>query len=106
MADRIKHTTVVLTKVAQEVKEDLAPVFGLKNILSAGLLLFGRLSSDQQKDIIAQANGLKPVEASETQGDLLGKTLSKQLLDRVRFLLAEQGKRQDKPRAKPRAKNA
>jgi len=49
-------TTVVLTKKAQDIKDDLAPVFGLKNILSAGLILFGELSSDQQKKIIAGAN--------------------------------------------------
>ena len=39
-----KTTTVVLTDVAQPIKEDLAPVFGLKNLLSAGLLLVDMLS--------------------------------------------------------------
>jgi len=55
---KVNHTTVVLTKVAQEVKDDKAPVFGLKNILSAGLVLFGRLTSDEQIRIIAEANSL------------------------------------------------
>lgn len=49
------QTTVVLSENAQEVKEDLAPVFGLKNILSAGLILFGKLNAEQQKAIIAIA---------------------------------------------------
>jgi len=49
-------TTVVLTEKAQEIKEDLAPIFGLKNILSAGLVLMGKLSAEQQKAIIAEAN--------------------------------------------------
>jgi len=67
-----KQTTVNLSEKAQAYKDDLAPVFGLKNILSAGLLLFGRLSSDQQKRIIAEANGIEvkpesvpPSEAGE-----------------------------------------
>lgn len=50
-------TTVVLSEIAQEVKDDLAPVFGLKNILSAGLLLFSRLNAEQQKTIISEALG-------------------------------------------------
>lgn len=62
-------TTVVLTEKAQIIKEDLAPVFGLKNILSAGLLLFGRLKSDEQKSTIAEANGsgLEPLRGSEVE---------------------------------------
>lgn len=51
-----EQTTVNLTEKAQVIKEDLAPVFGLKNILSAGLLLFGNLDSDEQKSKIAEAN--------------------------------------------------
>ena len=49
-------TTVVLTEKAQVIKEDLAPVFGLKNILSAGLLLLGKLTATEQKSAIAEAN--------------------------------------------------
>ena len=56
-----EQTTVNLSELAQKVKVDLAPVFGLKNILSAGLILFGRLTSDQQKQVIAEANGQKPM---------------------------------------------
>ena len=52
----IPHTTVVLTKKAQEIKFDLAPIYGLKNILSAGLMLFGKLTDRQQKEAIRMAN--------------------------------------------------
>jgi len=48
-----EQTTVNLTEIAQAIKEDLAPIFGLKNILSAGLLLFSRLSDSNQKKTIA-----------------------------------------------------
>ena len=53
---KIPHTTVILTKKAQEIKYDLAPIYGLKNILSAGLLLFNKLTDKQQKDAIRNAN--------------------------------------------------
>ena len=58
MDKKSKHTTVILTKVAQEIKENLAPIFGLKNILSAGLVLLDRLPADQQKKVIAKANSI------------------------------------------------
>ena len=68
---RIRNqTTVVLTKKAQGVKDDLAPVFGLKNILSAGLILFDELSCSDQKIIILEANSIQPqqehTQASKT----------------------------------------
>jgi len=59
MKEELNITTVRLSEKAFEIKKELALVFGLKNILSAGLLLFGRLSSDQQKRIIAEANGIE-----------------------------------------------
>jgi len=52
-------TTVVLAEKAQRIKDDLAPIFGLKNILSAALLLFGKLSDTEQKQAITEANGAK-----------------------------------------------
>lgn len=60
-----KHTTVVLSESGQQIKEDLAPVFGLKNILSAGLILFSRLSDAQQKHMIAEANGYQIKDPAE-----------------------------------------
>ena len=49
-------TTVVLTEKSQIIKEDLAPIFGLKNILSAGLVLLDKLSAEQKQAIIAEAH--------------------------------------------------
>lgn len=60
-----QQTTVNLTEKAQLIKVDLAPLFGLKNILSAGLILMDRLSADEQKAIIAEANGIEYVEPAE-----------------------------------------
>jgi len=62
-----KQTTVNLNERAQTIKEDLAPVFGLKNILSAGLILFGRLNSDDQKKAIKDANS----NGNESPGDFV-----------------------------------
>ncbi len=54
-------TTVRLTGSAQIIKQDLANIYGLKNILSAGLILFGKLSSKEREQAIKEANGnLKP----------------------------------------------
>jgi len=50
------QTTVVLSEAAQKVKDELAPIFGLKTILSTGLVLLSKLSSDEQKAAIAEAN--------------------------------------------------
>jgi hypothetical protein len=50
---KTKHTTVILSNSVQKIKEDLTPIYGLKNILSAGLLLFSRLSDIEQKKTIA-----------------------------------------------------
>ena len=58
---KVKHTTVPLSENAQKIKMELTPVFGLKNILSAGLILFGKLTSDQQKQAIAESNGGEPI---------------------------------------------
>ena len=47
-------TSIVLNEFCQETKDELAPVYGLKNIISAGLLLFSRLSDTEQKKAIAE----------------------------------------------------
>ena len=51
-------TTVRLTKTVQKIKDELSPIYGLKNILSAGLWLFSRLSDTEQKKAVAQVNEL------------------------------------------------
>jgi len=61
----MKQTTVVLTEKSQVIKEDLAPIFGLKNILSAGLLLFGSLTAIEQKLFIELANKSLAEESSQ-----------------------------------------
>ncbi|MDD5328046.1 MAG: hypothetical protein PHY02_09595 [Phycisphaerae bacterium] len=49
-------TTVVLNSDLQKIKNELASVYGLKNVLSAGLLLFSRLSAEDRQRIIAEVN--------------------------------------------------
>ena len=61
MEDDKNITTVRLSEKALEIKRKLAPVFGMKNIVSAGLILLDRLSADQQKAVIAEANGGEPI---------------------------------------------
>jgi len=53
-----KQTTVVLSESVQALKDELAPIYGLKNILSAGLLLFSRLSDTEQKKILGYVHNL------------------------------------------------
>ncbi len=75
---RKNPTSVVLNKTVQKIKDELSPVYGLKNILSAGLTLFGRLSADDQKKIIAEVNSLssdsgntcQPGAAEKTHGQI------------------------------------
>lgn len=55
-------TTVVLTDSAQVVKDDLAPIFGLKNILSAGLMLFAGLTDQEMIDAVGAVNGKPDVD--------------------------------------------
>ena len=50
------HTSVVLSDNLQAVKDRLMPVYGLKNLISAGLLLFSRLSDTDQRKIIEDVN--------------------------------------------------
>jgi len=90
------QTTVVLSEAAQKVKDELAPIFGLKTILSTGLVLLSKLSSDEQKAAIAEANkpnsksvssqaelekillafaGEKNVELNEIQAERLAKLI-------------------------------
>jgi len=65
-----KQTTVVLNEKAQSIKDELAPIFGLKNILSAGLLLFSRLSDTEQKKIIAEVNAKSAKEPESHPANL------------------------------------
>jgi len=51
-----EQTTVNLTKDAQRIKYDLAPIYGLKNILSAGLVLFNKLDGNEKQKLISEIN--------------------------------------------------
>jgi hypothetical protein len=64
-----KQTTVNLSKKALEIKIDLAPIFGLKNILSAGLVLLNKLSTEDQKRVIEEAKGLSIEEPLQISTD-------------------------------------
>jgi len=77
-----KHTTVILTETAQAVKEDLAPVFGLKNILSAGLFLLSDLSTEEQKQAIIKANS-ENIEKAQGEAKTL-RSVFKNIVERAK----------------------
>lgn len=56
MNEKRRKTSVDLTDIGQAIKNQYVHL-GLKNILSAGLLLFGEQSSDGKLNAIAMANG-------------------------------------------------
>jgi len=72
-----EQTTVNLSEIAQKIKIELAPLFGLKNILSAGLILFGKLTSDQQKQAIAESNGVEPTPLTDEDYDEMIRQLAR-----------------------------
>ena len=55
-------TSIVLNAFCQEIKGELTPIYGLKNILSAGLLLFSQLSDTEQKRAIAELHNMAQAE--------------------------------------------
>lgn len=57
-----KQTAVNLTDSVQKIKDELFPIYGLKNILSAGLLLFSRLSAGDQKKVVAEVNQMSQAD--------------------------------------------
>lgn len=59
-------TTVRLTERAQYIKDEWCHL-GLKNILSAGLVLFARLNAQQKLDTIKEANSIDPKTVLEHQ---------------------------------------
>ena len=73
-----KKTTVDLTEKAQLIKDKYAPVFSLKNILSAGLVLFSELPEKQQIQAILSAQGLSAEDiVSDAEGDAVKKKRKK-----------------------------
>jgi hypothetical protein len=57
MTKKVKHTTVNLTPIAQEIKERLTYEWDLKKVLSAALLLFDRQDYLVQKHMVLEAGG-------------------------------------------------
>ena len=70
MEDDKNITTVRLSEKALEIKKKLAPVFGMRNIVSAGLILLDRLPAAQQKTVISEANGIEFVKPLSGDDDL------------------------------------
>ena len=62
-----KQTAVNLTESAQKIKIEWAPIYGLKKILSAGLLLFDRLSAQEQISVIAEVSKANPNNNGDEQ---------------------------------------
>ena len=54
---RKNPTSVALNETVQKIKDEMAPVYGLKNILSAGLVLFWRLSPPEREVAVRAGQG-------------------------------------------------
>lgn len=78
----VDRTTVNLTPVAQLIKDNYAPVFGLQRILSAGLVLFARLNDTERVRTVAEAEDHSLFEYTD----------DRDLLRMVRELLSKYGK--------------
>ncbi len=90
----IDVTTVRLSEKAQTIKEDLAPVFGLKNILSAGLVLLSRLTDTEQKQAIKEAQGISTTTDGTTPEDHVAAAIA---------AAAEEAEKKDKKRPRSQA---
>ncbi len=58
-------TSFVLDEPIKKIKDELAPVYGLKNILSGGLLLFHCLSPEKREEVIAMVKKIPSVTTDE-----------------------------------------
>ena len=75
---KVKHTTIILNESIQKFKDELSPIYGLKNIISAGLLLFSRLSDTEQKKTIAEVNRLEAEDVVAAAEELAKEIRQKQ----------------------------
>ena len=64
---RKKSTTIVLNESVQKIKDELSNIYGLKNTLSAGLLLFSELSDAKQKEAIKRLKSLDKIDKKHTE---------------------------------------
>ena len=60
-------TTVRLSESMQKIKDKVSPIYGLKNVLEAGLLMFSRLSSVEREKIIAEVHAQEIVSAASAE---------------------------------------
>ncbi len=67
-----KNTSVTLTPYVEGIKHTLAPLYGLTNLVSAGILLFGELSATEREQAVACAKGVesddlvRPIQRTKT----------------------------------------
>jgi len=66
-----KHTTVILSPCIEKIKQELMGVYGLKNIISAGLHLFSKLTGEDQKQLIIQINHSEPVDKKKVLTEMI-----------------------------------
>lgn len=71
-------TTVRFSDSVQKIKEELCPVYGLKNSLSAGLVLLHSLPAAEQKKVIVLINESSPMSPgpSDSVADMASATAS------------------------------
>lgn len=69
--DSKKHTTVVLSPQVEKIKQELMSVYGLKNVISAGLSLFSKLDANEQKRLIFQINHSEPMDKKKILTDAI-----------------------------------
>lgn len=55
-----KKTTVELPEVLQDIADHYQAVYGLRNVIAAGILLFDKLAPELREKIVEVANGLQP----------------------------------------------
>lgn len=67
-------TSVVLTELSQKLKNAMAPIYGLKNMLSAGVWLFDKLSAEQREYVIGVVLGRSEtaIDQIKSAADALG----------------------------------
>ncbi len=88
-----KNTTVNLSSRVQSIKNRLAPIYGLKSVISAGLVLLDRLEDSEQKKIIQEVNAPPSQETVRTEVARLVGELS---YDEQSLILQELTKKQKK----------
>lgn len=66
-SDKIRRTSIDLTPIAWKIKDKYAPDIGLKELISAGLVLFSKASDEQRANAIRDAK--KPWSKEEEISD-------------------------------------